>query len=480
MAGSKAKITKRTVDAEPVPATGEPERWLWDTELKGFFLRVYSSGRKVYGVKCRAAGRQRIHTIGEHGAPWRGRDGRTTTLTPDLARGAAADALGLARAGEDPNAERQAARDALTVTQLIERYLEDGPATKPAKRASTWGNDASNLNRHIKPLLGPKIANSVTKADAARAVRDVANGVTAVTEKSEKKRGKAVVKGGAGVARRTRMTAAAMFAWGIEHGLAKTNPFAAVKLSAAPVKERFLSKAEAAGFLGAINDLETSKEVSSTFGDALRLLLLTGARKTEILGLRWSEIDHARKNLVLPPERTKAGGKTGERRVALSAPALQILTRRREAEEARAAKVESEWIKAGRSGERPNEATPSIYVFPAGRGDGHAIGLRRAFVRVCEKAKLENLRVHDLRHSFASFAIADGASLFLIAKLLGHASARTTERYAHLSNDPLQDAVDQLGRQLIPPPVADEDASSEEAKARSAEVIEFDVVARAQ
>jgi integrase len=147
--------------------------------------------------------------------------------------------------------------------------------------------------------------------------------------------------------------------------------------------------------------------------------------------LRWSEVDQLRNVLILPPERTKAGGKTGERRISLSAPALEILARRRARSDA----------------EIP--APGSLFVFPAARGEGHAIGLRRAFTKVRAKANLEGLRIHDLRHSFASFAVADGASLFLIGKLLGHANARTTERYAHLSNDPLQDAANQIGRRIM-------------------------------
>ena len=222
-----------------------------------------------------------------------------------------------------------------------------------------------------------------------------------------------------------------MFAWGTEHGLVATNPFAGIKLNRAPVRERFLSKDEAGRFLDAIAELRDKSLLSETFADALRLLLLTGARKTEILGLRWSEVDQLRNVLILPPERTKAGGKTGERRISLSAPALEILSRRRERSNA----------------EIP--ATGSLFVFPAARGEGHAIGLRRAFTKVRAKANLEGLRIHDLRHSFASFAVADGASLFLIGKLLGHANARTTERYAHLSNDPLQDAANQIGRRIM-------------------------------
>jgi len=250
--------------------------------------------------------------------------------------------------------------------------------------------------------LSRKVANAVTKADAARAVRDIASGKTATDERT-RARGRARVTGGEATARRTAAVASAMFTWCAEHGFVATNPFAGIKLNRAPVRERFLSKDEAGRFLDAITEL-----------------------KEKILRLRWSEVDRRRNVLMLPPERTKAGGRTGERRISLSAPALQILSRRR---------VGS------------NEESP--FVFPAARGEGHAIGLRRAFTKVCATANLEGLRIHDLRHSFASFAVADGASLFFIGKLLGHANARTTERYAHLSNDPLQDAANPIGRRII-------------------------------
>jgi integrase len=439
MATLRAKISKRSVDAAVKPPKGE-ETWLWDTELKGFFLRVYASGRKVYAVKCRAAGRQHIHTIGVH----------SDALTPEEARKAAENALRRAREGEDPNEEKKTAKEALTVAELIDSYLSEGPATKAAKRASTWANDASNLNRHIRPLLGRKIANQVTKADASRAIGDIVNGKTAKDEKT-KARGRARVTGGHGVARRTKLTAAAMFAWGVEHGLTTANPFKGVKLAAAPVRERFLSKAEAGTLLDAIAELQAEKGLSGNFADALRLLLLSGARKTEILGLRWSEVDVERKQLSLPPERTKAGGATGERRIILSPPALAILAGRRTAEKARIEKAE-------RDGE---PVTASPFVFRGYRGDGHAVGLTKAFSSVCAKANLSGLRIHDLRHSFASFAVADGASLFLIGKLLGHASARTTERYAHLSGDPLQDAAAMVGRRIMggePAPAPEGDA----------------------
>lgn len=417
MQNRKARISKRTIDATSTPSSEQGEVRLWDTDIKGFFLRVYPSGRRVYALKYRLGPSQRIFTLGVHGSP----------LTAETARAAAEAALRKVAAGEDPAIEKKEARAALTVASLIDRYVEDGPATKPSKRASTWANDASNLNRHIRPLLGRKVANMVTKADAAQAIRSITLGKTSADEKSEKKRGRAIVTGGAGVARRTRTTAAAMFAWGLEHGLVKSNPFASLKLERAPVRERFLSREEASRLIDALSDLEASGGLHPSFCDAIRLLLLTGARKTEILGLRWTEIDFERRLLVLPPERTKAGGMNGERRIVLSPPALEILERRR------------------RAGPKEGET-----VLPALRGQGHLVGVRRAFVKACKQAGLEGLRVHDLRHSFASFAIADGASLFLVSKLLGHASARTAERYAHLSGDPLQDAAAAIGNRLMP------------------------------
>jgi len=424
---TRARIGKRTVDAVATPTEGEAR--LWDTELKGFFVRVYSTGRRVYALKYRMGPLQRIFTIGVHGSPW----------TPETARERAQDALDNVRQGLDPAVEKQEARHALTVKGFIDAYLVDGPATKPAKRASTWADDASNLRRHIEPLLGRKLANTLTKEDAAKAIGDITTGKTATeAAPSGKKRGRVLVSGGAGVARRTRTTAAAMYAWGLEHGRIKgANPFASVKLTTPPARERFLSRAEAGKLLDAITALESDKTISTTFGDALRLLLLTGARKTEILGLRWSEVDMGRSTLTLPPERTKAGGKTGERRITLSPPALQILSAR-----------------------RPDNAEPDDFVFPSMRGEGHIIGLRRVFAKACAAAGLAGVRVHDLRHSFASFAIADGVSLFLVGKLLGHANTRTTERYAHLSNDPLQDAAAAIGRRLMPVAVK-QDAEAE-------------------
>ena len=185
----------------------------------------------------------------------------------------------------------------------------------------------------------------------------------------------------------------------------------------------------------------------------------------EIMGLRWSEVDFGSAQLLLPPERTKAGGHSGERRVQLSPAALTILSTRREAAIAAAKKVAKE---------TKTDFVAPVYAFPAYRGDGHAIGLRKAFQAVTKRANQTGLRIHDLRHSFASALVADGATLHLVAKLLGHANTRVTERYAHLSNDPLQAAAARVSKRFgmaAPEPEADSEDGANEAP--KGEVVAF-------
>jgi integrase len=401
-----AKISKRVVDAFPIPQAGETV--LWDTEIKGFGVRVYATGRKVYILRYRRGQQQRTSTIGTHGSPWR----------PEQARTKAQLLLAEIITGGDPASDKKAERKAMTVGKLIDAYLSDGPATKPAKRASTWETDRSNLERHLRPLLGSRLADEVSKADAAKAIQAITDGKTDRTVNTGP-RGVARISGGAGTARRTRITAAAMFAWGIEHELIKTNPFAAIKLAAAPLKERDLSPTELKAIWDALALHEAEHRINPTFADAIRLLMLTGARKSEILGLRWTEVDLGRRMLTLPPERTKAGGKTGERRIRLSSEAAAILARR-------------------------HHTSDGEQVFPGLKGGQHATGVLRPFKRVCEAAGLKGVRIHDLRHSYASALVSNGVSLPIIAKALGHSGTRATERYAHLGDDPIQAAAAQV------------------------------------
>ena len=445
----KAKITKATVDAESIPECGESR--IWDTQSPGFCLRVYPSGRKsakgrkVYAVKYRVAGRrQRWFTIGEHGKPWVDPENPkedkvgnpiAESLTADRARTEADRIIADAKRGNDHQAAKLELRADLTIAQLIDLYLERGPAAKPSKRDSSWAQDKSSLTRHVKPLIGAKTCRSLRPADVTKMAKDIASGKTAADEKTIK-RGRAIVTGGQTVAARTVATVSAMFAWAMTHGGLKlsANPArgAVGNLGRLPAKERFLTAEESTKLFETITAMEADKTLNKMHADIFRLLMLTGARKTEIAGLRWSEVDLKRSRLTLPPDRTKAGEKSGERRIALAAAAGTILAKRAGASDA--------------------------FVFPAHRGEGHVVGLQKSWATIRLQAGLPDLRIHDLRHSYASFAIADGASLFMVSRALGHADTRVTERYAHIQGDALdllaEGAALRMG--VAPPEASDE------------------------
>lgn len=410
----RKKLTKRVVDAASTPAAGEAR--VWDDALPGFCLRVYPTGRKVYAVKYRLGGSQRWATIGEHGKPW----------TPDEARDEATDILRAASRGVDLMAERKAT-PSIPVTDLIDRYLDEGPRDKPDKRASSWAQDKSNLNRHTRPLIGKLQAGKVTRSDISAMVADITAGKTAQDEKTGP-RGRAIVRGGAGIAARVFSTTRAMFAWAIDKGfLPGPNPCGGVKLAARADAERFLTEKQAVGLLKALDELEGEGDLTKRQAAIFRLLLLTGARRREIAGLMWSEVDLEGERLILPPERTKAGGKRGNRRIALNSAAVAILSD----------------LASGRKAREP-------YVFPASKGKSGATTAEAKLWRekVLPRAGLVGVRIHDLRHSFASFALADGASLAVIGKALGHATSRATERYAKLTDDPLRALAEKVGQRF--------------------------------
>ena len=180
-------------------------------------------------------------------------------------------------------------------------------------------------------------------------------------------------------------------------------------------KERFLSEAQVANLAEALSAMEAERRLSATAAAAVRLLMLTGCRKSEVLSLRWEWIDFERGCLRLPDS------KTGAKVVPLAAAALELIS------------------------DLPRS---SEYVLPATRGDGHYTGLQKDWERLRVRAGLSGLRVHDLRHTFASFAVADGNTLFMVGRVLGHKQARTTEIYAHLADDPLRVVADRTAARI--------------------------------
>lgn len=414
-----AKLTKRIVEAIPIPSKGGQVE-VWDTDLAGLHVRVMPSGKRSYRFKYRSGGRQVIVTLGQHG--------------PVAAEQARERALTLAAAvaeGRDPAAERKAAaraaqeeaRRAISVGELVERWLVEGRDAAPNKRERSWATDATCLRRHIVPLLGKVQVRALSKDDIGKAQRAIAAGKTAIDERTGW-RGRAIVTGGAGIARRSLAALSSCLSWAVDGEIIPANPAARVKKLPKGVRERFLSEAEAARLLDTLGAMEADGSLLPVHGDCVRVLLLTGARRGEIAGLRWSEVDLSRGLLTLAPGRHKAGGSAGVKHIPLNAPAAQIIAQR------------------PRLGE-------AVFPAPSDPNQGCDASLSKAWGRIRTRADLPNVRLHDLRHSYASFGAAGGASLLLIGKALGHSQAATTARYAHLSNDPVRDLAERIGERIM-------------------------------
>jgi integrase len=392
----KSKITKRTVDsAEP----GKRDCFIWDSELKGFGLKVTPAGKRIYIVQYRTGGRgspTRRFTIGKHGAPW----------TPDKARTEAKRLLGSIADGNDPQTAKAAEKTAMTVNELCTLYLKDGCETK---KASTIATDRGRIKRHIKPLLGRKRVKDLTPNDIRRFMADIANGKTTVTAKTGK-HGLARVTGGKGTATRTVGLLGGIMSFAVGEGVRPDNPVIGIKRYPDKQGERFLSHAEL-GKLGEVLSAVEETEVLAV--PAIRLLIMTGCRKSEILSLKWSEVDFEIGCLRL------ADSKTGHKIVMLGAPALQTLANQ-------------------------SRQAGSEYVFPAMKGKKHYVGLPKAWARIRKQAGLEGVRLHDLRHSFASIGAAAGMGLQVVGKLLGQKDPKTTARYSHIADDPARAAADRI------------------------------------
>jgi hypothetical protein len=264
----RAKLTKRNVDVVEV---GSTDAFLWDTEVRGFGLKVTPQGRRVYLLQTRLGGRLRRFTIGTHGSPW----------TPDQARLEALKMLGDVARGIDPNRERKRSND-ITVAELCDQYLADGYA---GKKPSTVLQDRSRIERHIKPLLGTKNLSALTQGDIEQFMTDVARGRTAVDEKT-RKQGRAIVTGGKGTATRVMGMMGSMLNFAVRRGLRADNPSFGIKRFPDRKLERFLSSEELARLSASFASAEARGDNPFALA-AIHLLALTGARKCEILNLKW-------------------------------------------------------------------------------------------------------------------------------------------------------------------------------------------------
>jgi integrase len=350
---------------------------IWDQgsgAVSGFGARRQKGEAVNYFIKYRTAdGRQRWHTIGRHGSPW----------TPETARNEALQLLAAVKKGADPAGAKAAAKETPTVEALAKRFLAEHAEAK--RKPSTAREYRRLAERVILPALGRKRVADVTRADiqrlhhARRATPTEANRALALLS--------------------------TMFTFAERQGERPdgSNPCRHVERFRQRRRERFLSPEELARLGEALSGWQGSPYVPAT----IKLLVFTGARLGEVLGLRWDWIDTERGEARLPDS------KTGAKTLHLPPPALDVL-----------------------------------HSLPRLDGEPHVLGAKRGttFVeapwrRLRAVAGLDDVHLHDLRHSFASVAAAGGMGLPIIGKMLGHTQAQTTARYAHLASDPVKQAA---------------------------------------
>jgi integrase len=431
-------ITKSNVDALVCPPNKDREI-LWDgghrEAVRGFGVAAFRNGGKCYIAQYRKDGRSRRTRIGEHGR-----------LTPEEARKQARIILGAVEGGADPVAQRRAAREVRTFEAVADDFLANH--VTPKRKERTANEYERILSSHVVPALGSKRIVDVRRADVAKLHAKLADSPYQ--------------------ANRALALVSAIWNWAArcEEVAFADNPARAIERFAEAGRERFLTSEELARLGDALREGETvglpysvdetrpNAKHAPKAGDrrvkldphavaAIRLLVLTGARLREILDAQWSQLDLERGALFL------ADSKTGKRPVYLSAAAQAVL------------------VSVPRIKGNPHIIAGALEGAP--RAD-----LNKPWRAVRRAANLEGVRIHDLRHSFASFGAAASLGLPIIGKLLGHFQAATTARYAHLDADPMRKAAETIGN-TIAAAMAGGDAGE-----RSGNVVKLPTVGRAK
>lgn len=402
------RITKRVVDT--IKPTGS-EFTVWDSDIRGFGVRVRANGAMSYVFVYRAGhGRKapvRKLTLEE-----------VSKLTPEEARNLAKKHLASVVHGRDPAVEKAENRRALTVSELAEVFIAEHAKVK--RKSSTSAAYARILRLHVIPELGSTKADRLTRSAVSKLHLRMQDHPA--------------------VANKTLAVIGSMYGFAQRRGYVPEglNPASRIDKYPEERRERFLTAEELSRLGDALLEAETdglpwevdtTKPISKHLARpenrrrqfdplalaALRLLLLTGCRLREILHLEWDHVDIERGMLFLPDS------KTGQKAVVLNEAALRVL-----------ASLEklSPYVVPGEDFSRPRH------------------DLKRLWAAVSRRAGLEGVRIHDLRHTFASVGAGIGLGLPIVGKLLGHTQAATTARYAHLDNDPVRRATQQIGQSI--------------------------------
>jgi integrase len=361
------------------PAKGN--RITFDDQVAGFGVRVTAAGAKsfIFNYRVKSTGQQRRVTIGQF-----------PNWTTGAARTKAKNLRKQVGDGDDPRGEFEELREAPTMAALIDRFIREH---LPKKRASTVRSYVGLLDLHVRPFFGKH-----TK------VADV--GYSDVN----KLHLKITATGSTYVANRTVAVLSRMFSLAIRWGLRSDNPARGIERNPESKRKKYLNGEELARLTAAL-----AKQPDRQFANIVSLLMLTGARKGEVLSMRFDNLDLDRGIWSKPGSTTK---QKSDHVTPLSVPAVQLLR---------------------------GITTRGEYVFPSDAKTGHVADIQKAWVRLCISAGVSGVRIHDLRHSFASQLVNSGASLQLIGALLGHSNPTTTARYSHLYDDPQRAAVEKVG-----------------------------------
>ncbi|NOX40198.1 MAG: tyrosine-type recombinase/integrase [Alphaproteobacteria bacterium] len=375
------KLTKRSVEALQAKAQNY---FVWDSEIKGFGVRVLPSGTRTYQIQYRKGGRTRRASIGRHG-----------NITVEQARDRAKVIMGELSRGQNPVEEIARHRRAPTVSALCDRFFDDHVLERC--KPSTQSEYRRALDRFIKPAIGNFKIVDVQRRDIAdlhHKFRDIPY-----------------------QANRTLGVLSKMFnlaeVWGLRPD--GSNPCRHVPKYREKKRERYLSEGELLRLGQTLADVEEDGSETVYVVAAIRLLILTGCRLGEIQKLEWEFIKGD--TMALPDS------KTGARRIPLPEAAREVLS-----------------------------ALPRLsgnpYVIVGIVEGQHATDMQRPWRRIRERAGLSDVRIHDLRHSYASSAISAGTDLALLMRLLGHTQIQTTMRYAHLYDAPVRNAAEENANRL--------------------------------
>ncbi|MBT3071447.1 tyrosine-type recombinase/integrase [Rhodomicrobium sp. Az07] len=359
-----------------------PQQVAWDDSLKGFGAKANANGTVTFFVKTRVNGKQRWFTIGKRGSPW----------TVETARREALAILANAAEGKDRTEEKRRERaSTFTLGELAVEYFNHH---KPLLKPVTFENYQTSWRRHLQPELGKIALGKLSVADISKL------NIALCETPSAANYAMAVLS--------------AMLGWSEDQGLrpANSNPCRKIPKYRENKRERYLSPEELERLGKVLADSE--KRENPYVLAAIRLLLLTGARLSEILTLRWSYIDRHRRVLALPDS------KTGAKVIPLSQPALDLL-----------------------SGLPRFKHNP--FVLPGLIEGQHLVNLQKPWRRIRKEAGLDDVRIHDLRHSFASVSVGLGGSLPVIGRVLGHSQPATTARYAHVADKVAAELVEATG-----------------------------------